>query len=155
MEYPCFLAIDASSYEDTAHPVAIAWSLADGTVKTTLIQPDEDWEDWDYALEDLHGITQDTVYERGETPWSVIRELENDIDRPFVQCDEPQRCEVLLQRLYEACGRDLTLDVGSHSDELSTNVNREEWYLDTAFHNQPCDERVRLMLLLWSENKES
>lgn len=152
LEYPCFLAIDASSYENTAHPVAIAWSLADGTVKTTLIQPEDDWEDWDYGLEDLHGITQDTVYERGETVWSVIRELENDIDRPFLQCDDTERCEALLERMYEACGRDLTLDVGSHGDELNSSVDRNDWYLDTAFHNQPCDERVRLMLLLWDEN---
>ena len=35
--YPHFLAIDASSYEDTAVPVAIAWSLQDGTIKTVLI----------------------------------------------------------------------------------------------------------------------
>ena len=62
MEYLSFVAIDASSYEDSAHPVAIAWS-SDGTVKTTLIQPDDDWDDWDFALEDLHGISQDTLYQ--------------------------------------------------------------------------------------------
>lgn len=151
MEYPCFLTIDASSYEDTAHPVAIAWSLADGTVKTTLIQPEEDWEDWDYALEELHGISQNTVYERGETLWSVILELENDLDRPFLQCDDIERCEMLLERMYDACGRDLTLEISHHGEELNDQVNRDDWYLDTAFHNQPCDERVRLMLLLWDE----
>ncbi len=100
MEYPSFVAIDASSYEDSAHPVAIAWSLADGTVKTTLIQPDDDWDDWDFALEDLHGISQDTLYQMGETGWSVIRELEADLDQPL---SHPLRSAPARQSLASTC----------------------------------------------------
>ncbi len=152
--YPHFVAVDASSYEDTAHPVAIAWSLADGTIKTTLIQPEDDWEDWDYALEDIHGINQDTLYQRGETSWSVIRELENDLEQPFLFCEDTSRTDFLFERLYEACGRDVTLETGHFGDELSSQRDMNEWLMDTGFQHLPCDERVRLMLTAWAEDNK-
>ena len=155
MTYPAFVAIDASSWDDNAHPVAIAWSLEDGTIKTTLVQPDDDWDDWDYALEDQHGISQDTLYQRGETTWSVIRELENDLDQPYLLADDAERCEQLLDRLYDSCGRDLTIECSAFQAELPQQDDLGDWYQDTAFHHQPCDERVRLMLMLWSESTKN
>ncbi|MDO6750167.1 hypothetical protein Q4563_23210, partial [Gilvimarinus sp. 1_MG-2023] len=76
-------------------PIAIAWSMADGMIKTTLLQPDDGWDDWDYALEDIHGISQDTLYQRGETTWAVVRELENDLEQTFLMTDDPERIEPL------------------------------------------------------------
>ena len=152
--YPHFIAVDASSFEDEAHPVAIAWSLADGTIKTTLIQPEDDWEDWDYALEDLHGITRDTLYQRGETPWSVVREMENDLEQPFLFCEDVERTDLLLEKLYEACGREPTVETGRFTSELSDQRDINDWMLDTAFQHQTCDERVRLMLTLWVEDNQ-
>jgi len=150
VEYPSFIAIDASSWEESAHPVAIAWSLTDGTIKTTLIQPEEDWDDWDTTLEMLHGISQDTLYQRGETTWSVIRELENDLERPFMLTDDQDRCNALLESLYSSCDRDLSLETGPFQEEVGS-TDMEDWYEETAFHHQPCDERVRLMLNLWAD----
>lgn len=153
MTYPHFIALDASSYEETAHPIAIAWSLADGSIKTVLIQPEDDWEDWDYALEDMHGITQDTLYQRGETPWSIIRELEEDLEQPFLHTAHTELTLTLLERIYEACGRELSLELGDHRVELPNVPDLYDWYMDTAFDQQPCDERVRLMLLLSVESE--
>ncbi len=150
MEYPSFIAIDASSYEDTAHPVAIAWSLADGTVKTTLVQPDDDWDDWDFALEDLHGISQDTLYQMGETGWSVIRELEADLDQPYLLADDAERCELLLEKLYEAYGKESSIEISACQAEPGLG-SLGDWYEDTNFWHQPCDERIRLLLFKWNE----
>lgn len=149
--YPHFLAIDASSYEDTAVPVAIAWSLQDGTIKTVLIQPDDDWDDWDYSLEDLHGISQHTLYQLGETPWSVVRELEHDLEQPCVYSHDPDATERLLERLYDACGRDMSLEAANHSEGIADETRLRDWQLDHALEHQPCDERVRLMLMLYAE----
>src|SRR5690554_498811 len=103
MEYPQFIAIDASSFEEHAHPIAIAWSLSNGQIKTTLISPDDQWEDedWDISLQDLHGINSETLYQRGETTWSVIRELEHDLANPYIYADDHMRVEILLSKLYE------------------------------------------------------
>lgn len=143
--YPQFIAIDASSYEEHAHPVAIAWSLADGQIKTTLIQPEDDWDDWDISLQDLHGITPDTLYQRGETCWSVIRELEMDLEQPFLYADDPAAAFALLEKIYDACDRDLSIEIGDHREaiEHAGNISDELRYV-------PCDERVHHMLLLWA-----
>ena len=150
MAYPHFIAIDASSYEEEAHPIAIAWSMTDGRIKTTLIQPDDGWEDWDYALEDIHGISQDTLYQRGETAWSVVRELENDLEQTYLMTEEADRTEMLLDKIYDACGRELSLEVGEYSEEISDQQALSE-ATDQLYHQQlTCDERVLVMLQVWA-----
>src|SRR5690606_3949662 len=92
MSYPQFIAIDGSSFEEHAHPVAIAWSLPDGQIKTTLIAPEDDWDDWDISLQDLHGINPDTLYQRGETGWvdSPLSRSRNGHELPAVYCHRRQ-----------------------------------------------------------------
>lgn len=149
VSYPHFVAVDASSWEEDAHPIAIAWSMTDGQIKTTLIQPDDGWDDWDYALEDIHGISRDTLYQRGETTWSVIRELENDLEQSYLFADDQERVEELLNRIYESCGRELSLEVGSHSENIQNRSALAE-ATEQLFHQHlPCDERVLVMLQLW------
>lgn len=150
MSYPHFIAIDASSYEDTAYPIAIAWSLSDGTIKTTLIQPDDDWEEWDSALEELHGINQETLYQRGETPWSVIRELENDLEQSYLATDDVDRCEQLLETLYETCQRELSVELGSYTADLFQMENKQECRDQLSDIRMSCDDRVTLMLHAWA-----
>lgn len=147
--YPQFIAIDASSFEEYAHPVAIAWSMNDGQIKTTLIQPEDDWQDWDIGLQDIHGISQDTLYQRGETTWSVVRELDEDSEASLLYYNpktDPYLPE-LLEKLYQSCERDVSLNLGFIS-ELGKHENAEE-------HNHEqtsrCDERVYQMLMQYGQ----
>lgn len=143
MNYPQFIAIDASSFEDWAHPVAIAWSLPDGQIKTTLIAPDDEWgDDWDISLQDMHGITPETLHQRGETPWSVIRELEQDLENSYIFADQPDRVEELLDKLYESCSRELNFEIGHFNEQ----VDNQEALDPYAHFQQPCDERVLQLL---------
>lgn len=156
MQYPHFIAIDGSSFEEEAHPVAIAWSQADGQIKTTLIQPEDDWQDWDFSLGDLHGIDQDTLYQRGETCWSVIRELEHDLEQTRLISDDGERSALLLERLYDACDRDLSLEVDSFSAEFQLRPTGLEDIQQQLFSNQlPCEDRVRLMLTFWAQQQSA
>lgn len=145
MQYPHFIAIDGSSWEEHAHPVAIAWSMADGQIKTTLIQPEDDWDDWDIALGDLHGITPDTLYQRGETVWSVIRELEGDLEQPLLYADDEERVSMLLEKIYEACERDLSIELADARDVVRKGVPDSS----SSLH-MPCDDRVYRMLTRWA-----
>ena len=150
MQYPHFLAVDGSSWEEQAHPIAIAWSLADGSIKTTMIQPEDGWDDWDFALEDLHGINQDTLYQRGETCYSVLRELEHDLEQPRVATDDRERCELLLEKLYEGCGRDVSLEIDDYLDDVQDTSRIEEVRDQLQLSQQMCEDRVRLMLEVWA-----
>lgn len=147
MNYPQFIAIDASSFEDWAHPVAIAWSLPDGRIKTTLVTPDDDWDDWDISLQDMHGITPETLHQRGETPWSVIRELEQDLENSYIFADQPDRVEELLDKLYESCSRELNFEIGHYNEQVDNSA------LDPYAHfQQPCDERVLQLLQAYARD---
>jgi len=150
MEYPQFIAIDSSSFEEYAHPVAIAWSLADGQIKTTLISPDDQWEDeCDSALQDMHGITPETLYERGETTLAVIRELEADLANPYIFADDPVRVEEQLNKLYESCSRDMSIEIGDYR-EIVTETLLDEY----AHYQVACDERVQQLLQDWAALQE-
>lgn len=146
MKYPQFIAIDASSFEEYAHPVAIAWSLANGQIKTTLISPDDLWEDTlDISLQELHGINPETLYQRGETCWAVIRELEDDLENPYIFADQPDSVEELLNKLYESCNRELSIEIGAFDEII------QESRLDEYAHFQvACDERVQQLLQDWA-----
>lgn len=151
MQYPQFIAIDGSSFEEYAQPVAIAWSLANGQIKTTLITPDEDWEDeCDSSLQDMHGITPDTLYERGETTIAVIRELEADLTNPYLFADDPTRVEALLSKIYESCSRELSIEIGDYR-EIVTDTLLDEY----AHYQIACDERAQQLLKDWAAEHES
>lgn len=148
MSYPQFIAIDGSSFEDYAHPVAIAWSLPDGQIKTTLITPEDDWDDWDISLKDLHGIDPDTLHQRGESPWSVIRELEQDLDQSYIYADHQERVETLLGKLYEVCDKELSYEIVDCKEELGQAAID-----DYAHFKIPCDERVEAILRAWARQQ--
>lgn len=150
MEYPQFIAIDSSSFEEHAHPIAIAWSLSNGQIKTTLICPDDQWEDeCDSGLQDLHGITTETLYERGETTLAVIRELEQDLANPYIFADDPVRVEEQLNKLYESCSRDLSIEIGDYR-EIVTETLLDEY----AHYQVACDERVQQLLQDWAAEQQ-
>ena len=47
---PHFLDIEYFHNDDLFFPTAIAWSLADGRMKTVVIEPDESWLPQDAEL---------------------------------------------------------------------------------------------------------
>lgn len=156
MSYPHIIAIDSSSYEDNAHPVAIAWSLSDGSIKTTLIQPEDDWHDWDSALEEILGISQETLHQRGETSWSILRELEQDLEQPLLLSDDIDRTHALLEKIYDACQREMSVEIDCYSEHVpgDTDVHSlAEDIRDTLqLDQQLCEDRVHLILEIWARS---
>jgi len=161
-QYPQFLAIDASSYEAEAHPISIAWSLSDGSIKTTMIQPEDDWQDWDYALEDLHGINQDTLFQMGETGGSVIREFEYDCNNTHFLVHESEILMELLDKLYDAYGKEPPVELVKAQDWFPENRNSYDDIQQTFFDVQNelaldinrCEDRVRIMLEAWVRQQQ-
>lgn len=143
--FPQFIAIDGSSFEDDRYPIAIAWSTTEGQIKTTLIQPEDDWEGWDYSLQEQHGIEPETLYQLGETSWSVIRELEQDLSEGCLFSEASSDTEYLLEMIYQACQRELSIEIQPSTSEVTIDINE--------LQHLPCDERVRSQLLLWNQQQ--
>ncbi|ATJ81903.1 hypothetical protein ACFPTY_02890 [Halomonas beimenensis] len=102
VELPAFIAVETG--DDGDLPLSIAWTLPDGRVKHTLIQPDDDWLDDEmvslgaYSLEELTSM--------GVSPLDVIRELENDHFNATLYTAGVGDDEAALSRLFETYGLD-------------------------------------------------
>lgn len=154
MQYPQFLVIDASSYELEGHPIAIAWSLTDGTIKSTLIQPEENWYEWDAGLEELHGMTQEILIQSGEPVWEAVKEFEFDCENSYYLVQDAERTMELLERMYDAYDKEPSSDlIGMHEWHPSDTEERyqlmEDLRSDLELNPHRCEDNVRLMLEMW------
>lgn len=149
MHAPHFIAIDGNHFDDDAYPVAIAWSTTDGLIKTTLIQPEDDWHGLDYAVAEMHGIQHDTLYQLGETCWSVLRELEQDIEEGQLVVDPTTDVFSLLECIYTASDRDMTLELFDIEQQYPGLMGEQP----SDYYHLPCDERVRRLVLSWHQNE--
>lgn len=101
-EMPGFIALETT--DDDGLPLAIAWSLPDGRVKHTLIQPDDSWLDeessitGEYSMEELESL--------GVSPLDVIRELENDHFNATLYTNGSGEEDQALARLFDTYGLD-------------------------------------------------
>ncbi|GAA3906811.1 hypothetical protein GCM10022228_16290 [Halomonas cibimaris] len=101
-DIPGFIALETAS--DDGLPLAIAWSLPDGRVKHTLIQPDDSWLNeessitGDYSMEELESL--------GVSPLDVIRELENDHFNATLYTNGSGEEDQALARLFDTYGLD-------------------------------------------------
>ncbi len=97
MTNPRFLDVEFCQTATHFFPTGIAWSLADGRIKTTLIVPDDDWlpelaEDPDVDLQ--------LLYEHGAPAIEVVREMNADLSDQQVYCDEPELKESLVDVMF-------------------------------------------------------
>jgi hypothetical protein len=81
MTLPRFLDIEASSFDSESYPIEIAWSDVDGNIESHLINPYcvEHWNDWDYAAQNIHGISRKQCREEGVHPRWLCERLNQSI----------------------------------------------------------------------------
>ncbi|ALM51822.1 hypothetical protein [Halomonas huangheensis] len=121
-DIPAFIAVETG--EDGGLPLSIAWSLPDGTIKQTLIQPDDNWLDdetislGDYSLEELASM--------GVSPLDVIRELENDHFNATMHTAGVFDDEAALSRLFDTYGLDPFVELAP-ADTLYPDLMSGEW----------------------------
>lgn len=122
-EYPGFIAIETG--EDNGLPLAIAWSMSDGRIKQTLIQPDDSWIDEDtnvmgaYSIEELESL--------GVSPLDVIRELENDHFSETLYTSDNGDDEAALARLFDTYGLDPFVELAP-ATVLYEQISASDWH---------------------------
>ncbi len=81
MKIPRFLDVEASSFDKNSYPIEIAWSNPDGTIESHLINPYsvDDWTDWDYHAQQIHGISRKLCRESGVHPTSLCERMSQSI----------------------------------------------------------------------------
>jgi hypothetical protein len=122
-DYPGFIAIETG--EDNGLPLSIAWSLPDGRIKQTLIQPDDSWINEDsnvmgaYSIEELESL--------GVSPLDVIRELENDHFSATLYTSDNGDDDAALARLFDTYGLDPFVELAP-AKVLYDHLGPGEWH---------------------------
>jgi len=160
MEYPRFLVLESSSYDEDGYPIAASWSIADGQLKAILIRPEDEWREWDASNEDAHGITRQQIEMVGESVLDVIRELADDVDKQPVYITEPYLYEKWLNTMYGAYGAEVPFELVPVGELFQMSNEELEEELDNLAGNLLLDakipeDRVRTMLELYVRLKDS
>ncbi|MCM2970905.1 MULTISPECIES: hypothetical protein [Larsenimonas] len=121
-DLPGFIAIEVG---DEDLPVAIAWTLPDGQLKHTLIQPDPDWlQRSDASLGDY---TEDELNMMGVSPIDVLRELEEDHYNETLYSNGLVDDEQALSWLFDEYGMDPFIQLAP-ADSLYEHLTLGEWH---------------------------
>lgn len=78
---PRFLDVEASSLGVNSYPIEIAWSDHLGNIESHLINPYaiEEWTDWDYNAQQMHGISRKQCREEGIHPERMCKIMSESI----------------------------------------------------------------------------
>lgn len=151
MQLPTFLDIEYCQTDDALFPVAMAWSLTDGRMKTVVISPEDDWLPEDGDLPD---IDQRYLDEQGVPLLEIVRELHEDLPDQTVYVDGLDPDEILVDLIFSAVGHEPPFEIAPISD-LITNLDREtledrrrQLMIDEGLEPQLPENGVYALLLL-------
>ena len=154
MQAPRFLDIEYCQTDDALFPVAMAWSLADGRMKTVVISPEDAWlpDDGDLGDFDLRYLE-----EQGVPPLEIARELHEDLPDQTVYVDGLDPDEILIDKLFSAIGQDAPFEIAPIT-ELITSLDsdtledrRRQLMIDEGLEPQLPENGVYALLLLARE----
>nr|WP_284219077.1 hypothetical protein [Agaribacter marinus] len=72
---PAIIDVEASGFGIHSFPIEIGVVLPNGSRFCRLIKPFDDWIHWDDSAEQIHGISQGVIQQRGINPIDVCHEL--------------------------------------------------------------------------------
>lgn len=154
MQTPRFLDIEYCQSGDTLFPTAIAWSLADGRMKTVIIAPEDDWLSDD---SDLGDIDLRYLKEQGVPILELVRELHADLPDQTVYVDGLDPDEILIDIIFSAVSQEAPFEIASVI-ELITGLDsngledrRRQLLIDEGLEPQLPENCVYALLLLAKE----
>ena len=154
MSLPRFLDIEYCQTDDALFPTAIAWSLADGQMKTVVIAPEDAWLPEDGDLGDV-----DLLYleEQGVPLLELARELHEDLPDQTVYVDGLDPDEILVDLIFSAVRQEAPFEIAPIS-ELITGLDsetledrRRQLLFDEGLEPQLPENGVYSLLLLARE----
>lgn len=154
MPKPRFLDIEYCQTDDALFPVAMAWSLDDGQMKTVVIAPADEWlpEDGDLGDFDLHYLE-----EQGVPLLELVHELHQDLPDQTVYVDGLDPDEILVDLIFGAMNQEAPFEIapitelitGLDSDVLEDR--RRELLFEESLEPQLPENGVYALLLMAQE----
>lgn len=154
---PGFIALESG---EANVPVAIAWSLPDGRIKHTLIQPAEEWLDDEEASLGDYGV--DELLTLGVSISDVIRELEADYHGYTLYSADVDQDEMALARIFEVVNASPCVDTVSaaslYEDHEEWRQQRSELFNEQGLEPGRAEHDIEVMLTLhmrWLDERDT
>ncbi|HLV76363.1 MAG TPA: hypothetical protein VKY53_00350 [Marinobacter sp.] len=154
MSIPRFLDIEYCQTDDALFPTAIAWSLADGQMKTVVIAPEQAWLPDDGDLGDT-----DLLYleEQGVPLLELVQELHQDLPDQTVFVDGMDPDEILIDLIFSAVDQEAPFEIApvseliSNLDSVTLEDRRRQLMFEEGLEPQLPENGVYALLLLARE----
>jgi hypothetical protein len=104
-DVPTVLDIEASGFGAFSYPIEVGFVLPDGGSWCSLIRPAPDWQHWDDAAAEVHGVTRDMLERHGRSVQDVATALNERLQGRVVYCDGWGHDYPWLAKLYDAADR--------------------------------------------------
>ncbi|MDD2884741.1 MAG: hypothetical protein PHT48_06815 [Dechloromonas sp.] len=101
-ELPVIIDIEASGFGAGSYPIEVGYFMPDGQMYCTLIRPEPGWTHWHASAEAVHGVSRQTLLDKGRPADEVARRLNADLRGRTVYCDAWAHDFPWLHTLYDA-----------------------------------------------------
>ena len=101
---PIIIDVEASGFGRAGYPIEIGLVLPDGTPHCYLISPARGWTAWDPRAEAVHGISRETLLQRGSPADEVARRLNALLGHKTVYSDAWGFDLSWIGKLYDVAG---------------------------------------------------
>lgn len=98
---PCVIDLEASGFGRGSYPIEVGVCLNDRSTHCFLIQPQEDWHHWDVEAEEIHGISRQTLLEKGVPVVEISSRLNELLNGQVVYTDAWGFDNTWLWKLYD------------------------------------------------------
>lgn len=72
---PNVIDIEASGFGKESYPIEVGYILANGDIFCSLIKPVDEWNRWDKTAEQIHGISQEILFDVGRNVEEITQIL--------------------------------------------------------------------------------
>jgi len=147
-----FIAIETCP-EPPYYPVAAAWTLDDGSIKSSLILPDDNWP---HHLCYSGHLNEETIASVGHSVKDVLIEMNVDLDACHVVGHADFAPRQALEHLTEALDIELAFELSTQNQDI-TELLGPDWRdelpdlaHETGLDLLQAEDQVRLMQLCWA-----
>ncbi len=122
---PIILDIEASGFGKGSYPIEVGFALPDKSTFCSLIIPLQSWTHWSLGAQEVHGISRETLMQRGHPVEEVAEQLNYFLGDKTVYSDGWGYDMSWVSLLYEAAGMPMKFKI----ETLHTLLHEEQLLL--------------------------
>jgi hypothetical protein len=124
---PIIIDIEASGFGVQSYPIEVGVVLDSGQRYCSLIKPQKDWQHWDHAAEQLHGISRELLQRKGVSVSQVCLSLNQLLVNNTVYSDGWVVDQPWLIELYKQAGLEMSFRL-SPIEMILSEQQMELWH---------------------------